>query len=216
MIIYRSFLVAALLCLAVVPAWGQGNDVSREAHRRNQCRLAAQVLTHGQPADKRAWAQEYITRCGDEGPAVLARQWQEVGDDSAQVVALVIGSPRIRDARIYNALRTIAEDRERPERVRVGAMIVLAKYVDPQIGIGYPDLRAPSGEIRRIPLVLNWLTHAGQIAGTHPLPGPVSQEVLATLQRIAASRQTEDRAVWYAAAVLARRVERDIRSGLAR
>lgn len=212
--IHRTpFLVVALLCLLVIPALGQGNAVSSEAHHRNQCRLATQVLTTGQPEGKRAWAQDYITACGDEGPAVLARQWLEVGDDSAQVVALVIGSPRIRDARIYNTMRTIVEDPNRPERVRVGAMIVLAKYVDPQIGIGYPDLRAPSGEIRRIPLVLNWLTHGGQIAGTHPLPGPVGQEVLATLQRVAARRDTEDRAVWYAAAVLARRIEMDRKYG---
>lgn len=212
--IHRTLLAfAGLLCLTASPAAGQSNEQAAEAHHRNDCRLAAQVLRTGHPAPKRAWAQEYISMCAEEGPAVLADQWRMVSDDSVAVTALVIGSPRIRDARIYNALRSVVDDPNRPDRVRVGAMLVLAQYVDPHNGMGFQDVRPPNGTVRYIPLVINWVTHATQVPGSEPLPGAVGQEVLTALRRLADRRDSESRTVWYAAAVLARRVERDIRQG---
>ena len=43
----------------------------------------------------------------------------------------------------------------------------------------------------------------------------VAVPVLALLDQLAAARDTEERAVWYAAAVLAKRIRRDIERGFA-
>lgn len=45
--------------------------------------------------------------------------------------------------------------------------------------------------------------------------GPVASEVLALFEGIAAARETESEEVWYAAAVLARRLRGDIEAGFA-
>lgn len=207
----QVILTAAL----AVPLTGQGNEERPQVvQHRNDCRLAAQVLRTGHPAPKLQWARDYISMCIEEGPGVMAERWQ-AANDSAEAISLVVGSPRVRDARIYRAVLAAAADRSYSDVVRVGAMIVLAKYVDPHNGMGYPDVRPPPGDVRYIPFILAWTTGGYQERGAEPLTIPISQEVLALLQGIAAQRESESKAVWYAAAVLAKRVERDIRSGFA-
>lgn len=92
-------------------------------------------------------------------------------------------------------------------------MLVLSRYTDPLNAIWLTDLRPPI-PIRRIPLILSSSSHGAQVDGTEPV-GAVAGEVLVLLDEIAAARQTESEEVWYAAAVLARRLRRDIERGLA-
>jgi hypothetical protein len=127
---------------------------------------------------------------------------------------LVRSSARLRDARLYRHLSETAEDVSRLSAVRVAAMLVLARYTDPRNAIWLSDLRPPS-TIRRVPLILSSASHAAQIDGDEPV-GAVAAEVLALLDGIAAARQSERSEVWYAAAVLARRVRRDVEDGFAR
>ncbi|MEW5928166.1 MAG: hypothetical protein AB1941_11825 [Gemmatimonadota bacterium] len=93
-------------------------------------------------------------------------------------------------------------------------MLVMAKYVDPHNAVWFSDLRPPPGEIRRIRQVLSWSTAGVWDHGPEPL-GPVAQQVLQLLEGIAAQRETESRQVWYAAAVLAKRVKIDVELGRA-
>jgi hypothetical protein len=146
---------------------------------------------------------------------VFAAAWASVDADSAELRYLVNNSARIRDERLYHRLRAVASDRSRPDVVRVGAMIVLSRYVDPQSAVWFSDLRAPEGAVRYIPLVLSWSTGGAQLDGARPL-GSVGAPVLAALREVAARKDEEPRAVWYAAEVLAKRVQRDIEDGLAR
>lgn len=211
----RLALAAALPVLAAVPATAQQTGRPDEVHHRNECRLAAQVLTTGNPASKREWARGYITSCVEEAPEFLAAEWARVGSDSAALRYLIFDSGRIRDERLYSQLRTVISDESRPDPVRIGAMIVLARYVDPHNSVWFSDLRAPEGEVRHIPLVLSWSTRGNQLVGARPL-GSVSAQVLTAMQEIATRKDDEPRAVWYAAAVLAKRVQRDISAGIAR
>jgi hypothetical protein len=202
---------------ALVPDAGCAQDrESRDVQLRTDCRLAAQIMRTGHPRPQYQWARGYISICDAEGPEVLAAEWGRVGRDTADIYFLIRSSARIRDARIYEALRRSAMDRSRADVVRVGAMIALTRYVDPHNAIGFPDVRPPSGGIRRIPLVSNWTTGGGQSKGAVPLQGPAAPEVQALLQQIASARATERPEIWYAAAVLAKRVEADIRLGRAR
>ena len=87
-------------------------------------------------------------------------------------------------------------------------MIALARYVDPGIAIDIAELRVPPDPITRIRFYGGGHIDVVQTAGAQRL-GSVTTEVLSLLNRIAAERSTEPREVWYAAAVLARRIELD-------
>ncbi len=54
-----------------------------------------------------------------------------------------------------------------------------------------------------------------QTRGDAPLTDPIAASVLSLFEQIAASRETEPVEVWYAAAVLAARLKRDIEAGFA-
>lgn len=205
--------LVTLLCTAL-PLSGQGNETSAAVKHRNQCRLAAQVVRTGHPQPHRSGAIEYVAHCENEGPVVLAEQWQTLGGGGQDLEDLVFSSKRVRDNRLYQALSRTAADRSRPAAVRAGAMLVLVKYVDPASAIGFSDL-VPPDSIVHIPRVGGSTTANNQVIGAVPVPGPVGAAVLALLESIGSARSEEPREVWYAAAVLARRVRSDIELGRA-
>lgn len=205
--------VGALLISSAVPLSAQGQDTALAAKHRNDCRLASQVLATGHPHPHREWALRYIASCEHEGPLALAAQWERSDATGSELEIIVRSSARLRDARLYRKLGQTAEDRSKPSAVRVGAMLVLSRYTDPRNGIWLTDL-VPPDPIRRIPLIGSSASHFAQVDGGEPV-GPVASEVLTLLDGIAAARQTESAEVWYAAAVLARRLRRDIEAGFA-
>lgn len=207
--------IATLIVLAYTPVHAQqGSEISAAARHRNECRLAAQVLRSGEPHTKRSWAIGYIASCAEEGAEVLAEQWRSAVLNQQDLERVTRGSMRLRDARLYNGLRMAAADRSRPAAVRVAAMLVLAKYVDPGSALWLTDL-VPPDSIGHIRLRTASTTASLQLVGAQPLTAPVAGEVLALFERLAAARSTEPREVWYAAAVLARRVRSDIELGRA-
>jgi hypothetical protein len=204
-----TIVAALLLGTACAPALAQESDRPADAHKRNNCRLAAQVLTSGHPHPRHEWARTYIVDCEDEGPAYFANQWSAASGDTATLRQLMAGSSRVRDARVYAVLRQVAVDGSRPGAVRVAAMLTLAGYVDPGITIDLSELQPPTGTIERIRFRGGTSIHAVQVQGAQPL-GSVTAEVLSLLNAVAANRSSEPREVWYAAAVLARRIDMDI------
>lgn len=203
-----TVLAALLLGTACAPAMAQESDRPADVHKRNNCRLAAQVLTSGHPHPRYDWARVWIVDCEDEGPAYFANQWSAASGDTATLRRLIVGSTRVRDARVYRVLRQAAVDGSRPNADRVAAMITLARYVDPGIRIDLSDLRPPAGAIERIRVWGGTSTHPVQVQGAQSL-GSVDAEVLSLLNTVAGNRSGEPREIWYAAAVLARRVEAD-------
>src|SRR5215207_9285139 len=130
-VITRAAGTVGLLICSALPLHGQGNETSSSVKHRNDCRLAAQVLRTGESHTKHEWALDYVSTCGDEGPVVLVEQWQRL-TEASQVEDLVWASGRIRDARLYRGLTATTADRSRPATIRIGAMLALAKYVDPR------------------------------------------------------------------------------------
>ncbi len=202
--IKRILFSALLLVAAAVPATAQAERAA-EVHKRNNCRLAAQVLASGHPHPRATWARAAIVDCEEEGPAYFARRWDSTPADTATLRELIAGSTRIRDARVYTSLRRIATDPARPSAVRVAAMIALAQYVDAGISIDLSQLRVPEGPITRIRFRGGSAVDVVQVPGAQPL-GSVRNDVRSLLAAIAANRSGEPREVWYAAAVLLRRV----------
>lgn len=202
----KLVLTAALLLIgSATSARAQGTDHSAEMRKRNNCHLAAQVLATGHPQAREEWSRVYIVNCEDEGPAYLSSQWRTAPADTAALRILIAGSTRMRDARVYARLRETAEDASRPDPVRVAAMIALAQYVKPAISIDLSELRVPDGPITHIRFYGGSAVDVVHVPGAQPL-GDVSAEVRTLLNRIAADRSREPREVWYAAAVLSRRV----------
>lgn len=212
----RAAVACAVTLLAITGApVGAQNDRTAEVHHRNQCRLAAQVVETGEPSPRREWARTYITTCAEEGPRILARAWRTTPADTARLGDLVNASGRLRDERLYDAMQAVASDRSRPDVVRVAAMLALSRYVDPHSAVWFSDLRIPEDSVRRIPLVTGWQTHGGHLEGTRPLNRSVANPVLQLLDEIAQQQAVEPRTVWYAAAVLAKRVRTDFQTGRA-
>jgi hypothetical protein len=100
---------ALLLSSRVLSAQGVGD--LEGVYKRNDCRLALQIVQTGHPAPHREWAYSLIPGCGaTAGPAAVAALWsgsRSVGQDEWPL--LVRATHELRDRRIYLALRTAAE-----------------------------------------------------------------------------------------------------------
>ena len=211
---WHTLIAASLLAFVAAPAGAQTDSDS--TRHRDDCRLATQILTPGIPTPHRSWARGYISSCPEQGPEILVRLWESASSDSSEVVYLERATARLRDARLYKRLHTMALDRGRSDLVRVGALLVLAKYVDPHNAMWFSDLRPPTGSISRVPLITAWSTNGAQVVGAVPLQSPIAQPVLELFERISMEPGTESHPVRFAAAVLAKRVKADMVAGRAR
>lgn len=206
-------------CVLFTPASlpAQADEQAAEVRHRNNCRLAAQVLRTGNPRTRYDWARNLISSCRDEGPAFFVEQWRTIHPDTAEseLFALVRHSARVRDARLYAELRSVAADRARPDVVRVGAMLVLIRYVTPSHVIWFRDVALPPEPIRGIRTPFGSSTGWVQYPGAEPIVGSIASEVLALFETIAEEEEARNRSMWYAAAALARLVRSDIHLGQA-
>lgn len=187
------FFLSALGSLFALPLAGQEADAAVAAKHRSNCRLAAQVLETGRPDPHREWALRYIGECEGEGAIVLGRLWQTVAG-GAEVEPLVWSSLRLRDARLYQWLRETATDRSRPGPVRIAAMLVLARYTEPENAIWLTDLHPPDA-VGRIPLVGASSSGYHAVDGDVRMTQPVAPAILALLDAVAAARGTEETSV---------------------
>lgn len=174
---------------------------------RNDCRLAAQILVTDQPHTRRNWARGYIATCENDGPPAIVQEWRNLPTDTAAVVQLMRASTAIRDMRIYEQVRSVAQDRSRADVVRVGAMHVLDSYADPHHAGWFLSMPPADGQVRRVHPATAIAGYPVYTDGPVPLVGSVRTPVLELLQQIAAARAVEPVTVWYAAAALAKRLE---------
>lgn len=57
---HHAILIAVCVFAAAAPLHGQSKGQYDKTRRRNDCRLADQVIETGQPATKKEWAYGYI------------------------------------------------------------------------------------------------------------------------------------------------------------
>jgi hypothetical protein len=206
---------AAVLTLAGVSSALAQTDRPDEVHLRNDCRLAAQVLNTGQPANKREWAIGTISLCAQEGPPILARMWSQVTSDSAQADSILDLSSRLRDARIAEAATAVAKDAGKTDAVRLAAIVLLIRYADPYSGLSVRLLAVPQGWTPGRPvrsLSGGRSPHAiYQTGGGSALPPTFTNDVIRLLRSLASSDPSVR--VRYAAEALARRLEWDLAHG---
>ena len=204
-------LLASVIAAIPADARAQGGDANPVAVKhRNDCRLAAQVLTRGEPHTRRDWARDYISSCPEEGPPAIAQEWRAVPADTAAVLQLMRASTAIHDARIYEQLRAVVADRSRPDVIRVGAMHVLDNYVNPLHAGWFGSVPPTGGEVKVVHPETALVTHAPYANGPVPLVAPVREPVLQLLLRVGAARDAEPVTVWYTAVALALRIQEEI------
>jgi hypothetical protein len=120
-----SFVLLGVLAPAI-PVSAQEHHANPDAAAlRNDCRLARQVLLHGQPANKREWALGIAPNCGTDGADAIAHQLRQARTAQARTPALdaiANAAVMIIDEQIYVAARSIAVDASAGEAARVHAL----------------------------------------------------------------------------------------------
>lgn len=184
-------LAVALLALATgaaTPAATQGHD--EEAwlvQRRNECRLAQQVLVHGQPANKKDWALGQINSCGALGGESLAAaipQYRTVSAPGGEMEKLVQSAAYLTDGNIFNAALMLAADERAAGAARVQAIRIAYHQLNPSVYQSYEAFLTNPLETR--------IVHSGSITseapplGT-PLPGDALERAMRVLHRILAT-----------------------------
>jgi len=181
----------AFLGMVARPAVAQEPEYRPKRERedvqlRNDCRLAVQVLTHGQPANKREWALDTIDRCDESGPPVLARMWREVPADSASVGHMIYRSVYMRDRRVYDVVSVLARDHSVPALKRAAALHLLGRWARPGFTLDYGQFFSPEFEsVQKNGVVYSSMSHDTQREGAEALPATVRQEVLALARELA-------------------------------
>lgn len=125
--------------VAVTPAGGQ-SGLPDSVHHRNNCRLAQQVLVHGQPANKRPWALSYFVRCGAAGGAIVSEVLlRHRADASFNPVLdqLVTAATGLVDGGMAATAFQVASDQSAGEAARVQALRVLYGQVAPLSNVSY-------------------------------------------------------------------------------
>jgi hypothetical protein len=202
----KSLLVlAAGAVLACRPLSAQPGEL-QDAHRGDDCRLAAQVLRTGDPAPRREWAMDAIRRCDASGPAVLASVWREAAPSDTTGLGLLFNATRdFNDRRVVEAVSDVARRREVPETTRIYAFALLFNYAAPGRYIIIQQLLQP-GEF---PPRIRYFTHDDRGESTRAILGDLRPEVSAILRSVAAAEPGSR--VGIAAATVLRRLDDSLR-----
>ncbi len=204
---WSRILVAIAICgVTVLTAQGQGTRERDDAQLRNDCRLALQVLTLGQPADRYGWARDVIVKCDESGGPALVSLWRSVPADAAELAHVVYSTSRVRDQRILEELLTVARDQARPAVVRLSAFQVLVSYYKPSAYVSLRSLRQPP-----FGSPLGFVTEFVATEGSSPL-GPTTLTSIHNLMRELA-QSDPDQTVRNAARFLAEAFDAELRGG---
>ncbi len=121
-----------------------------------------------------------LSRCRDSGAVALVALWTRASTlPSAQQAALRYASADLRDSRIYDALRNVANDATLPATARLGALQVLTSYFDATRKVSMRALANPVGEA--VAIVADYNPQVG----TAVLPVTLPREYLAQLADLA-------------------------------
>lgn len=126
--IMRNALWWAVLSLTITSAaeaQHQSTERAAPAWHQADCRLAAQVLTLGQPANKRDWAVRFARSCGSVGGEAIGRALREHRTDvhtNEELELLVTSTSALIDAAIFEAALDVAGDPDAGVVARVQAV----------------------------------------------------------------------------------------------
>lgn len=143
--------LGAVLVLAALPTNAESQADPDSVRLRNDCRLAAQILSKGQPAVKRSEALATIGRCGAEAVPALERAWEDQGADIKELQLLVTATRNVAAPGLAGALMGRLSDESSAVASRTAALLVLLTYADPYMAPGFETLLVTpeEAELRR-------------------------------------------------------------------
>ena len=168
----KSVLGAVLMLTISSNAEAQVNPDS--VKWRNDCRLASQIVTHGQPANRREWAIRVLPDCGAEGGRAVAAALnlhRSGGGKAEELEELVMITSVLHDANVFRAALSIAVDPAAQERARVQAFRILYFQLTRGAVDPYESFLAASGTIHF--RITDYPFTEGQ-----PLPPTAARQVL--------------------------------------
>lgn len=175
--IYHFVGLALAVCMVGAgPLSAQQDPVA--VQRRNDCRLAEQVLTLGQPANKRAWALHQIGSC-PEAVEVLPALWASPPTDETEIQELYYASINAADARVFEIALDVVRDPTAPDLIRLAALGTVVTYVRPKFVLALEN-RAPFEGIPSLEWHIPWATvdHPFHAEGEVTLPDGATETVL--------------------------------------
>jgi hypothetical protein len=136
---FRTNKFTILLVLVAACAVAQTNPDS--VKHRDDCRLAAQVLSHGRPAPRYEWALQMAWRC-PEAASALGEEMEKMATvrDTAVLNALTQPTIQLRDGRLFDTALRVASDKHASTEARIFAIRTLIYTMRPGGGIDYRDL----------------------------------------------------------------------------
>ena len=123
--------LAVVMCAAGAAPLSAQRVNPGEIQHRNNCRLAGQVLTLGQPANRGEWALQYIGSCGEEGGDVILGLWNSPPSSDSELQSLYYASIHVSDERVFVVALAVVEDPAAPAPLRLSALGTLVTYVRP-------------------------------------------------------------------------------------
>lgn len=132
-------LLAAITLLAVPHRVSAQADPDSVQHRNN-CRLAAQVITTGHPAPRAQWAWTHMELCApSERAAVYVEALSQIrrSTDVEQIKRAMVPVVWFRDGQLFRAALALAGDETASVPARVVAFMALARIRDPQASPAY-------------------------------------------------------------------------------
>ncbi|HLM69208.1 MAG TPA: hypothetical protein VK358_16840 [Longimicrobium sp.] len=173
------------MALAVlIPKHLISQESPAEVTLRNDCRLARQVLVHGQPANKYDWALRVIEDCGADGADAIAhelRDLRKLHERTPSLDRLSESGRRLIDVAVFRAAMDIASDETAGEAARILAISLITAQVA-QVDLSYEALTTDpmnGGEV-----LVGHTTSQGPTV-LRALPSGARQEASTLLHRLA-------------------------------
>ena len=185
---YTQFclLLAVLGAVAFISAPLDGQTTTVDSiHHRNNCRLARQVLLHGQPAPKRPWALGYFVTCRSDAVEIVSqtlRQHRTATTFAREFDEVISAASSLSDREIAFASLRVATDNTAGLAARLQALRLLYAQVVPGAQLDYTRLlrlstSADSASVpgatreRYEPLEQDWVVDRAIYAGEPFRPG---------------------------------------------
>ncbi|HET7234310.1 MAG TPA: hypothetical protein VFJ16_30130 [Longimicrobium sp.] len=172
--------IALAAMVFTIPVSDARAQQSSEAHARNNCRLAEQVLATGHPAPHTEWAIRVIPGCGARGGQAVSAFLQRTrrATESGPLDRLVESVWGMRDSRIFATALSIAGDATSSEYARLQSIRILSSLVTANTHVSVD-------QIGKNPRVIEGITDVEPTSGD-PLPGDYLATMASSLSRIVA------------------------------
>lgn len=183
----RNSIIAACLLLigAGLPSCATAQANPDSIHRRNDCRLAAQVLTTGNPRPRLEWAAQVIQQCPAVGATVaegLSRH--RTSRDTTFLNWITFGANSVQDRAMLETGLAVLQDASASAEARVYAARLLYWLLYPSAGVYYGTMVDADGDGRWPCIAFGSSSHLELVRGA-ALPADWRQQVHTAADAIA-------------------------------